>query len=369
MRKWGFGPDHQTLKIRAYQMPIQLISLTGTPDEIGYQHGQLLREQIHQNIEFYQSVFLKNLRDKSQILQAARRYQEAIQAYNPNFNLEIDHIAIGAGVSEPLWLYALNARTELSMVGDIQECTAVVCPKAGLIGQTWDWAEKLEEKFFLMEISFPDGHQILQVSEAGIIGKIGMNNQGLGVTLNFLYDPNINVSTVPIHILLRQVLECRSLEEAKDAAQRSGIGKASNLIIAQSSQASDIEFAGDVMKIHEISDDYYVHTNHCMHAKPPDNLEEDVLLNSTTRRNTALRILENSSSYQPKTLMDVFSDQSNDTKSILAKYKPDPDGLLGEIGTLATIIMNLVEQTMFVRIGNPDNAKFSIEDYAHYYLR
>ena len=134
-------------------MTIKLISLSGTPEEIGYQHGQMLREQIHQNIAFYQSVFLKNLGDKSQILQAACRYQEAIRAYNSNFNLEIDHMALGAGVPEPLWLYALNARTELSMVDGLRECTAVVCPKEGLIGQTWDWAEKLEEKFFLMAIS------------------------------------------------------------------------------------------------------------------------------------------------------------------------------------------------------------------------
>jgi isopenicillin-N N-acyltransferase-like protein len=350
-------------------MTIQYISLSGTPDEIGYQHGQLLREQIHQNIAFYQSVFLKNLKDSSRILKVARSYQEAIQAYNPNFNLEIDHIALGAGVTEPLWLYALNARTELSMVGDIQECTAVVCPKEDLIGQTWDWADQLEDKFFLMEISFSDGHQILQLSEAGIIGKIGMNNQGLGVTLNFLYDPHTEASTVPIHILLRQVLQCRSLEEAVNAAQRSGIGKASNLIITQSGQAVDIEFAGDIMKIHQISDEYYVHTNHCIHAKDPDVLEEEVLLNSTTRRNTALKILENSSSYQPQTLMEVFSDQNNDTKSILAKYKPDPDDLLGEIGTLATIIMNLDQRTILVRRGNPDNSTFSINNFVEYQMR
>jgi isopenicillin-N N-acyltransferase-like protein len=347
-------------------MTARLIPLSGMPDEIGYQHGQLLREQIHLNVAFYQSVFLKNLRDKPQILQAARKYREAIRAYNPNFNLEIDHIALGAGVTEPLWLYALNARTELSMVNGLQECTAVVCPKDGLIGQTWDWAEKLEEKFFLMEISFPDGHKILQLSEAGIIGKIGMNNQGLGVTLNYLYDPHTDFSTVPIHILLRQVLESRSIEEAKNAALRSGIGKASNLIVAQSGQAVDIEFAGDGMEIYEIDDGCYVHTNHFLHAKAPDILEDEALLNSTTRRNTALKILRNSSSYLPQTLKIIFSDQSNGIRSILAKYKPDLDDQLGDIGTLATIIMNLDDQKMIVRSGNPDNSAFSMNAYEEY---
>jgi isopenicillin-N N-acyltransferase-like protein len=349
-------------------MTVRLISLSGTPDEIGYQHGQLLREQIHQNIAFYQSVFLKNIRDKPQILQAARRYREAIRAYNLNFNLEIDHIALGAGVTEPLWLYALNARTELSMVEGLQECTAVVCPKDGLIGQTWDWAEKLEEKFFLMEISFPDGHKILQLSEAGIIGKIGMNNQGLGVTLNYLYDPHTDFSAVPIHILLRQVLECCSIEEAKNAALRSGIGKASNLIVAQSDQAVDIEFAGDGMEIYEIDDGYYVHTNHFLHAKPPDTSNEESFLNSYTRRNTAMKILENSSIYYPQTLMDVFSDQTNETNAILAKYKPDLDDMLGDVGTLATIIMDLEGRMMSVRTGNPNIRSFSMNAFVEYHL-
>jgi isopenicillin-N N-acyltransferase-like protein len=349
-------------------MTVRLISLSGTPDEIGYQHGQLLREQIHQNIAFYQSVFLKNMRNKSQIMQAALRYQETIRAYNSNFNLEIDHIALGAGVSEPLWLYALNARTELSMVDGIHECTAVVCPKSNLIGQTWDWADQLEEKFFLMEISFPDGHRLLQLSEAGIIGKIGMNNQGLGVTLNYLYDPHTDFSTVPIHILLRQVLECRSLDEAQSAAQRSGIGKASNLIVAQSGQAVDIEFAGDGMETYDIEEGCYVHTNHFLHAKPPDTSNEESFLNSDTRRKTAMKILDCSSIYDLQALIDVFSDRTNENNSILAKYKPDLDDMLGEVGTLATIIMNLEERTMWIRTGNPNNSRFSVNAFEEYHL-
>jgi len=203
-------------------MSRKTISLSGRPEEIGRQHGQLLAEQIHRNIDFYKSIFLKSFGDESQILSAARHFKDSIQAYNPNYVLEIDNIALGAAVSEPLWLYAINSRTELSMLNGLQECTAIVCPRKNYLAQTWDWAQKLEGSFFIMKISFPDGHQILQLSEAGMIGKIGLNNQGLGVTLNYLYDEHVDFSTVPIHILLRQVLECRTLEEAQNAARRSG---------------------------------------------------------------------------------------------------------------------------------------------------
>jgi isopenicillin-N N-acyltransferase-like protein len=53
-----------------------------------------------------------------------------------------------------------------------------------MIGQTWDWAQRLEGHFVVMEIQFPSGHKLTQLTEAGIIGKIGFNNCGLGVTLN-----------------------------------------------------------------------------------------------------------------------------------------------------------------------------------------
>jgi isopenicillin-N N-acyltransferase-like protein len=350
-------------------MMIKTISLSGTPGEIGFQHGRLLTEQVHHNIEFYQSLFLNTFGNQSQVLRAAEGFKESVRACNPDYLLEIDQLALGAGVSEPLWLYALNARTELSMMSGVHECTAIVCPKNGLLAQTWDWSKKLEGNFVLMKITFPDGHQILQLTEAGIIGKIGLNNQGLGVTLNYLYDAHVDLSTVPIHILLRQVLESRTLAKAKTAARKSGVGKASNLIIAGSGEAVDIEFAGDIMEIHEIESETYVHTNHFLHAKPPNIVDEDSYLNSVTRHKTALKKLVNSSACDSQKLVEVLSDQSNGKNAILARYKPDPLEMLGDYGTLATIVMDLRKQVMLVRTGNPINQAFDLDGFDEYGLK
>jgi len=81
-----------------------------------------------------------------------------------------------------------------------------------------------------------------------------------------------------------------------------------------------------------------------------------------------MKNLENSSIYNPQKLIEVLSDQTNGTKAILAKYKPDPDGLLGDYGTLATIIMDLQERTMLVRNGNPNNITFSMNAFDEYHL-
>ena len=142
-------------------MAIQTISLSGTPEEIGFQHGQLLAEPIHKNINFYKSLFLHTFENESNILRAAQDFKESIRAYNPNYVHEIEHIAIGAGVVEPLWLYAINARTELSMMKGMHECTAIVCPKRNILAQTWDWSENLEGNFFIMKMIFFFNHFIL----------------------------------------------------------------------------------------------------------------------------------------------------------------------------------------------------------------
>jgi isopenicillin-N N-acyltransferase-like protein len=342
-------------------MTMKTISLFGTPQEIGSQHGQLLSDQIHQNIEFYKSIFLQTFGSETRILSAAERFKQNILNYNHHFVAEIDSIARSAAVPEPLWLYAMNARTELSMLNGLHECTALVCPSKNLLAQTWDWARELEGRFTLMEVAFPDGHKILQLSEAGIIGKIGLNNQGLGVTLNYLYDQNTDLTTVPIHILLRQVLESRTLSEAIEAAQRSGNAKASNLIIAQAGEAVNIEFAGDIFETHEIEGDRYVHTNHFLHAKPANRENEESYQNSVTRLHSAYQRLKSLPICDIEQIKQVLSDQSNGKYSILARYKPDPEGLLGEYGTLATIIMDLEGQTVYVRSGNPNNQDFNLD--------
>lgn len=105
------------------------IALSGSPEEIGFQHGIKLSEQIHRNIEFYKPIFLSNFSTEGRVLQETGRIKERIRAFNPDYIREIDHIALGAGVSEPLWVYALNARTELALTHQYDECTAVVFPQ------------------------------------------------------------------------------------------------------------------------------------------------------------------------------------------------------------------------------------------------
>ena len=65
------------------------------------------------------------------------------------------------------------------------------------------------------------------ITEPGIIGKIGLNSSGLGVCLNILRI-NKRLDGVPVHIVLRAVLDATNINDALDRAKASGQGKASN---------------------------------------------------------------------------------------------------------------------------------------------
>ena len=349
-------------------MQIKKITLSGSPGDIGIQHGQLLAEQIQRNIEFYKPILLSNLGGEAQLLAAAALFKERIKTFNPDYIIEIDHIALGAEVSEPLWLYALNARTELALTTNSKECTAIVLPQGNVIGQTWDWAQGLEANFVVMEIEFPSGHKITQLTEAGIIGKIGLNNIGLGVTLNILWASDRVLDGVPIHILLRALLESVTLGEAREAIERSGGGKASNIIVAQGGRACDVEFLGAETQTQQIRETAYAHTNHYLHCADAPNGDEAESANSITRHKRAVERLRGLDEFSTQEMTAILSDRSDGEESILAGYTHDTQLDMGPCGTLATVVMDLEGKIMMVRSGNPSSASFAIDQFDEYHL-
>ena len=344
------------------------ISLSGTPEEIGFAHGLALADLIHKNIAFYQPIFLNNLGTEAKVLEAAAYFKHIIKQFNPDFVIEIDHIAKGANVSDPLWLYALNARTELALTMPFSECTALVFPQTNILGQTWDWAEQVEDTTVIMEITLPSGHKILQLTEAGIIGKIGQNNFGLGTTLNILWLKDNHLSGVPIHIVLRAILETKDIQEAKSIIARSSAGKASNVIVAHDHQAINVEFGNGLVAYHQITNKAYCHTNHCRHIVSSEKINEDEHENSLIRYKTVDLKLTYIVDYSIQDMIEILSDQSHGDNSILSPYSLDSEIDMGYCGTLATLVMDLDNGIMKVRKGNPATSIFGISDFREYHI-
>jgi isopenicillin-N N-acyltransferase-like protein len=264
---------------------------------------------------------------------------------------------------KPEYLFAMNARTELLLSPNYNECTAIAFPKKGILAQNWDWSSKLENNSVVIEITKPNGLKIIQLTEAGVCGKIGMNNYGIGITLNILRTLDRNLSGVPVHLIMRCILECQTFEEVINTVKSFPKGTSSNLIIQNSDNSINVEYGGQAWKLFNIENDFYVHTNHFIHIDGV-SVDENSFENSLHRYNRSHEQLrENEQTVV--SMKNILSDTQGE-HPILSKYVPYLDKNMGDTGTLATIVMDLKNATFEVRKGNPNSKHFDLNQFSKY---
>lgn len=330
------------------------ITIEGEPYRRGLQHGEQLKIEIAETVDFYRSIFGL---PESNILRLAAHFQNVIQHFNSDYMNEITGIAEGAGI-DPLWIVALNARTEILTHKDVSasnECTSVYLPQQSILAQNWDWGRALEPLTVLMKIVKPCGHIIRMITEPGIIGKIGLNSSGIGVCLNIL-TLGQKLDGLPVHIVLRALLDCRSFDAAKSLLQEQGKGKASNIIVADANgNGVDIEFCGDRSFLLEPEKDFLLHTNHYLgDAINSPNCAD--FASSYARFRKAKALLENDKDRSVAKICRLLSDESDSELPIYREYVVDDS--VHELGTVCSIVMSLAEQKMLIRKGKGEGAQF-----------
>jgi isopenicillin-N N-acyltransferase-like protein len=337
------------------------ISVEGTPEEIGFQTGTLLKDEIQLNSEFYIAYILEKM-SAQQLSKAVLYIKSLLANFCPNLLVEIEHMASAAKI-KPEYLFAMNARTELLLSPNYNECTAIAFPKKGILAQNWDWSSKLEDNSVVIEITKPNGLKIIQLTEAGVCGKIGMNNYGIGLTLNILRTLDRNLKGVPVHLIMRCILECKTFEEVISTVKSFTKGTSSNLIIQNSDNSINVEYGGQAWKLFSIENDFYVHTNHFIHIDRV-SVDENSFENSLHRYNRSHEQLrENEQTVD--SMKNILSDTQGE-HPILSKYVPYLDKNMGDTGTLATIVMDLKNGTFEVRKGNPNSKHFDLNQFSIY---
>ncbi|MBY8984065.1 MAG: hypothetical protein KGD65_03270 [Candidatus Lokiarchaeota archaeon] len=339
-----------------------VIDVTGSPEEIGTQHGKLLKNRINQTIEFYSDVTKKldeegRERNRKYILNSARNFKKIIHAYNSEYSVEIEAIAEAADV-DPLWIYAINSRSEImsNMENGTTECTALYFKNPRVLGQNWDWAADFEELAFVMRLTKPDGHKIIQVTEPGMIGKIGFNNSGLGVCLNFLRIEE-ELDGLPIHIILRALLDSKSIEEAKDLAKNVGKGQSGNILMGdKNGKYQDIEFGGNEVYILDSENNHFIHTNHFL-MNEKLNSKPELLLSSFNRYEIASILAKNHQTPSLELMKSILLDDSDPELPICRKYIPGTR--MEKVGTVCTILMDLNQEVMHITKGSPLHNPFT----------
>ncbi|MEV0148456.1 MULTISPECIES: C45 family peptidase [unclassified Nonomuraea] len=209
-----------------------ILDPAGRGREFGARWGAAVRA----NHDGYLSLFEASGAGPGRVRELGERALASTAAWAPALAEEIGGIAAGSGL-EPWQVAAVNARTEILAAlraGGEGECSTAVVLGGGRpprTVQTWDWHDHLRDAPLLWAFEPRPGHRVRTFTEAGVLGKIGVNSAGLGVHFNILRHTSEHADVgVPVHLVARRILdEAASLDDATRIA-RSARTSASTVI-------------------------------------------------------------------------------------------------------------------------------------------
>ncbi len=208
---------------------------------------------------------------------------------------------------------------------------------------------------------------ILQITEAGLIGKIGFNSSGLGVCLNAIRVLGVDNSRLPVHFGLRVALEQPNVEAAVQALQKHGMASSAHILLADPSTALGLEFTKSTFAdcLPDAEGNWVVHANHLL-LEHPGEVDTVYIPDSKVRVRTMVENLrklkkngeERNGSEEPswEEISQLFEDETGFPCSICRKED-------GESGaeTLFSIVMDLKSRKGIVRLGRPTEVEEVVE--------
>ena len=330
-------------------MDIKIIKVSGNPTERSKSYAEQLRTRIQQTYDFYNDLVFKHSELSGvEIYNRVNILISKTRAVFPNLISELECISESSNI--PIQqIFLINARTEI-LNASVGECTSIAIPKNNLLAQTWDWIEEMENLMVILIVEKEDGSSFVTLTEPGMLAKIGINNYGISVGLNFLKSKH-SLDGVPVHLLLRAILDCTSLKKVREIVAQSNMGKSSYIPVATSiGEAVGFEFSNDAMQELTPLDDVLLHTNHCL----APNMTSVPLPTSNQRYETTLANLRTDTNFDFATVDRILSDTSSSEAPVQAPYRPSESLGNLSVGTCATIIMELEKLRFSYRKGpNP----------------
>ena len=363
---------------------IRVLEVSGTPFEMGYQHGQAYADQIRELAD--ERIHLSS--DKNWTGQALSRQEvmklgEAClsyhQTYAPELMEELDGMseATGVGLTE---LVILNGFTDFidtiygidptsiavsaQKVDDIiaipahpgvDNCTAfIVSPDAttegdGFYGQTWDMHATATPYVILLRGKPAEGLSFLTLTIMGCVGMIGMNEAGIAIGINNLVasDGQIGV-TWPF--VIRKALAQDNLDDALASITEARLAGGHNyMLVDANGRGYNVEAMASRYHIEEVTEGTSTHTNHCLISQNID-VERARLpksqLNSETRLSEAQRLLNDGK----VTLDDLFALTRNHGETYGICTHPEEPFFVESCGAA---IMRPATREMWAVWGNP----------------
>ncbi|KAI9753768.1 MAG: hypothetical protein M4579_005002 [Chaenotheca gracillima] len=368
------------------------VECRGSPYEIGQQHGSVAKEQVAHSVEFYKALFQEaaglSWADACDVavkflplLEGKAEWRELVDEMMGKLTHGSTPAGLAEASSQPFpSILALNTRTEivygLQKPAQSDGCTALSwhTGSTSLLGQNWDreqkWRAAQSPALISLRIhpASPSSNKpsIHMVTEAGIIGKIGLSTSRVGVCLNAIRQQGVSYSALPVHLALRIAMECRSAKQAVDMLTEARVASACHILVGDPDMAVGLECSAN-QPVRQLQMDHGIvgHTNHYIlplpdtpqtkingHSSvPKQDLELPDSIPRLARLTTLVQTVQESGEKDGPSIGSfekIFEDEQGAPGSICRFQTGE-----GKVQTLFGIVMDLKGRKGSVRVGRP----------------
>ena len=340
------------------------ISKVARPYDRGLEFGSQNAESVANTLAVYDRLFSIAGWMSAPLRAFGEEVRQLLEARYPDVSAEIDGIADGAGKPRTD-LFAANARTEL-LASPVGECSTIaIVPGEGtsspcILAQNWDYHPDLRPSRIIWQVEREQGW-FVTFTEAGILGKIGINQHGLGMCLNSLKTTADRAGVrTPIHVLLRLVLQnCPSVAEAETMLSREAVSASACVTLGQvvdaRSVVSCVELSpGGATVIHASRGEAFVHTNHFL---VPPRAGTDVIAvtwpDTHERRDHLVAALKAGSGPPDVAAVERLLKSHGGRERSVCCHAPAVDPYQDRSETLASVIIDLRARRFLVSNGAP----------------
>lgn len=302
---------------------IRVLEVSGTPFELGRQHGLAYPREIQELAE--ERVRLSSNRNwtgtelaRQEVLALGEACMPYHQAYAPDLMEELEGMSrtTGVGLTELIILNgftdfidvvygyespsmpvaAIDKRagsTSISSHPGLDNCTAfIVGPDAtveeqGFFGQTWDMHATATPYVILLRGKPAWGLSFLTLTIIGCVGMIGMNEAGIAIGINNLQTSDGQVG-VTWPFVIRKVLAQDNLNDALTCITEARLAGGHNYLLVDAyGRGYNVEATASRYHVEEVTTGTLVHTNHCL---VPTNIQMEQKRLPQSRASTETRL-------------------------------------------------------------------------------
>ena len=321
---------------------IYYIEVSGTPYEVGLQHGTALKQEIQESVADYKSNVSKMFGEDNgkKIIDWAlskTKFKVDLEKHVPDLVTEAKGIANGAEVTlDDILMLGMYEEVyeagphKIGVGGDPEKslghgCSAFTIFSGGkrFSGQNMDYSENLLGKQMIIKADYGD-LKMLRYGFVGNAGGTGVNNHGLSIWVTTLpQGQKRDDDGVGGDATARALLESKSVDEAVAKLRNLPRFGTLSYTITDPKKGVIVEASADEFAVREMTDKepFLVHTNHLLKLKKRNDmpgLYEDgepvfgsILLTVVRKKAMEMKIRQNLEAMSVEALQGILIESPN----------------------------------------------------------